>query len=59
MSDIKLFHILKNKITELEGRSVQIEKSLQILIESNLEAIQVDSVFLKAEPEANFILTDN
>jgi predicted transport protein len=37
MSDIKLFNTAKNKITELEGKSVQIEKSLQTLIESNLE----------------------
>lgn len=37
MSDIKLFHIAKNKITELEGKSVSVEKSLQILIENHLE----------------------
>lgn len=37
MSDIKLFHIAKNKITELEGKSVSVEKSLQTLIESHLE----------------------
>lgn len=37
MSDIKLFHIAKNKITELEGKSVAVEKSLQKLIETNLE----------------------
>jgi hypothetical protein len=37
MSDIKLFHIAKNKITELEGKSVAVEKSLQILIETHLE----------------------
>src|SRR4030042_430166 len=38
MSDIKLFQIGKNRITELEGKSVQIEKSLQTIIERNLEA---------------------
>jgi predicted transport protein len=37
MSDIKLFHIAKNKITELEGKSVAVEKSLQTLIETHLE----------------------
>lgn len=37
MSDIKLFHIAKNKIAELEGKSVAVEKSLQKLIETNLE----------------------
>ena len=37
MSDIKLFHIAKNKITELEGKSVSVEKSLQSLIENHLE----------------------
>jgi predicted transport protein len=37
MSDIKLFHIAKNKITELEGKSVAVEKSLQNLIENHLE----------------------
>ena len=35
MSDIKLFHINNNKVTELEGKSVTIEKSLQILIEKH------------------------
>ncbi len=37
MSDIKLFSISNGKIKELEGKSVQIEKSLQILIEKHLE----------------------
>ncbi len=37
MSDIKLFHISKNKITELEGKSVSVEKSLQDLIETHLD----------------------
>jgi predicted transport protein len=36
MSDIKLFQINSNKITELEGRSVTIEKTLQALIEKHL-----------------------
>ena len=37
MSDIKLFQINNNKVTELEGKSVTIEKSLQNLIETHLE----------------------
>ncbi len=37
MSDIKLFNITKNKVTELEGKSVTIEKALQLLIEKHLE----------------------
>ena len=37
MSDIKLFNIAKNKITQLEGKSVSVEKSLQTLIENHLE----------------------
>ncbi|HZW40580.1 MAG TPA: DUF5655 domain-containing protein [Ignavibacteriaceae bacterium] len=37
MSDIKLFQLDKNRIAELEGKSVTIEKSLQNLIEKHLE----------------------
>jgi len=37
MSDIKLFHIVNNKVTELEGKSVAVEKSLQSLIETHLD----------------------
>ncbi len=37
MSDIKLFQISNNKVTELKGKSVTIEKSLQLLIEKHLE----------------------
>ena len=37
MSDIKLFQINNSKVTELEGKSVTIEKSLQSLIEAHLE----------------------
>jgi len=37
MSDIKLFQIRNNTVKELEGKSVQIEKSLQTLIEKHLE----------------------
>lgn len=37
MSDIKLFQIANKKVTELEGKSVTIEKSLQSLIEQHLE----------------------
>jgi predicted transport protein len=38
MSDIKLFHITNGTVSELEGRSVAVEKSLQTLIEKHLEA---------------------
>lgn len=37
MFDIKLFQINSNKVTELEGKSVTIEKTLQTLIEKHLE----------------------
>lgn len=37
MSDIKLFHLANNSVTELEGHSVAVEKSLQSLIERHLE----------------------
>lgn len=37
MSDIKLFHIKSNGVTELESRSVAVEKSLQTLLEGQLE----------------------
>ncbi len=38
MSDIKLFKLGKETVEELEGKSVGLEKSLQSLIEKNLEA---------------------
>ena len=38
MSDIKLFKINNGTVTELEGRSATVEKSLQNQIESNLDA---------------------
>ena len=38
MSDIKLFKLDGDKVTELEGHSVDIEKSLQSLIERHLES---------------------
>jgi len=38
MSDIKLFRTSDGTVEELKGTSVQLEKSLQILIEQNLEA---------------------
>lgn len=38
MADLKLFRISKNKVAEIEGKSVALEKSLQSLIENNLEA---------------------
>lgn len=37
MSDIKLFQINGQCVTELEGHSVALEKSLQVLIEKHLE----------------------
>ncbi len=36
MSDIKLFKINGEIVTELEGKSVALEKSLQTLIEKHL-----------------------
>ncbi len=39
MSDIKLFRIGEDAVAELPGRSVALEKSLQTLIEKNLEAL--------------------
>jgi predicted transport protein len=38
MSDIQLFKISGNEVYSIEGRSVAVEKSLQTLIEKNLEA---------------------
>ena len=37
MSDIKLFQIGTSGVQELPGQSVAVEKSLQVLIEQNLE----------------------
>lgn len=37
MSDIKIFSLKNDTVTELEGRSAEIEKSLQTMIESHLE----------------------
>jgi hypothetical protein len=37
MSDIKIFRLSGETVTELEGRSAEIEKSLQTLIEKHLE----------------------
>lgn len=37
MSDIKLFKIGSNGVAELEGRSVAVEKSIQLLMEHHLE----------------------
>src|SRR5689334_22104200 len=37
MSDIKLFRMNGGNVTELEGQSVAVEKSLQVLIEKHLE----------------------
>lgn len=37
MSDIKLFTLSDNKVTELSGKSAALEKDLQLLIERNME----------------------
>ncbi|MGO6755904.1 DUF91 domain-containing protein (plasmid) [Rhizobium ruizarguesonis] len=39
MSDIKLFHFGGTQVSELPGSAMQVEKSLQILFEANLEAL--------------------
>ncbi|KQT07008.1 DUF5655 domain-containing protein [Rhizobium sp. Leaf386] len=39
MSDIKLFHFGGTEVTELPGSAMQVEKSLQVLFEANLEAL--------------------
>lgn len=39
MSDIKLFHFGEGGVTELPGSAVQVEKSLQVMFEANLEAL--------------------
>ncbi len=39
MSDIKLFHFGGAEVTELPGTAMQVEKSLQVLFETNLEAL--------------------
>lgn len=48
MSDIKLFKINNNSVSELEGQSIAVEKSLQTLIEKNSE-IFLGVRFLKSE----------
>lgn len=39
MSDIKLFHFGGAEVAELPGSAMQVEKSLQVLFEANLEAL--------------------
>ena len=39
MSDIKLFRLSDNQLTELAGQALQVEKSLQNLFEANLETL--------------------
>jgi predicted transport protein len=39
LSDIKLFHFGGAQVTELPGTAMQVEKSLQVLFEANLEAL--------------------
>lgn len=38
MSDLKLFRTNDDQVTELEGRSASVEKSIQTLVESHQEA---------------------
>lgn len=39
MSDVKLFRIESDQVRELAGESLQVERSLQVLFEANLEAL--------------------
>ena len=39
MSDIRLFRVSGNKVKSFEGKSASIEKSLQSLIEMNLDKL--------------------
>ena len=48
MSDLKLFNISGNKVSQLEAKSVELEKSLQKLIEQNLETL-IGVTFLATE----------
>jgi predicted transport protein len=48
MSDIKLFQIKNSKVSELESSSVELEKSLQVLIEKHLDTF-LGIRFLKTE----------
>jgi len=38
LGDIKLFRVAQPGVAELEGKSVVIEKTLQTMMEKNLEA---------------------
>ncbi len=48
MADIKLFRVQKDAVTEIPGASVAVEKSLQQLLEQNLDAF-LGVRFLKSE----------
>jgi len=48
MSDIKLFKLYNQSVQEIEGKSVAVEKSLQTLIENNLETF-LGVTFLASE----------
>lgn len=48
MSDIKLFNITNSTVKELDGKSVAVEKSLQNLIERNINRF-LDIRFLASE----------
>ena len=39
MSDVKLFKFASDKIEEVGGEALQVERSLQLLFEANLEAL--------------------
>jgi hypothetical protein len=49
MSDIKLFQINNNKVTELEGNSVSMSKTLQTLFVNHLseEIKEIDNLVKK------------
>ena len=42
MSDIKLFQINSKGVSELRGSAMTLERSLQTLIEKNMESFLVD-----------------
>ena len=39
MSDIKLFQLKGNSVTELAGHAVKLEKDLQFHVESNMDCL--------------------
>ncbi|MGF1671316.1 MAG: hypothetical protein ACFCU6_12775, partial [Balneolaceae bacterium] len=47
MSDIKLFHLQGNNVTELTGSAAKIEKSLQEQIEKNPDELNSEEDFTR------------